>query len=92
MKKTAASRRDFIKISAAGATIGTLGLLSARTGQATETGKHRIKIAGYDYDRVRAIMDGQIGIEGTEVSFDVESIYEASRYAFGLIANMKSPK
>jgi len=83
MKKTVASRRDFIKISAAGATIGTLGLLSARTGQATETGKHRIKIAGYDYDRVRAIMDDQIGIEGTEVSFDVESIYEASRYAFG---------
>jgi len=25
----------------------------------------------------------QIGIEGTQVSFDVESIYEASRYAFG---------
>ena len=83
MKKTAASRRDFIKISAAGAAAGTLGLLSARAGQAAETGKHQIKIAGYDYDRVRAIMDGQIGIEGSEVSFDVESIYEVSRYAFG---------
>ena len=58
MKKAAASRRDFIKNTAAGATIGTLGLLSARTGQASETGKHRIKMAGYDYDRVRAIMDG----------------------------------
>jgi len=83
MKKTETSRRDFMKISIAGATVGTLGILGGRTGQAVETGKHQIKIAGYDYDRVRAIMDGQVGIESAEVSFNVESIYEASRYAFG---------
>jgi hypothetical protein len=34
-----------------------------------------IKIAAYDYDRVRAIMDGRVGIEGTEVDFHVEDIY-----------------
>jgi len=83
MKKNETSRRDFMKISVAGAAVGTLGLLCGREGQAVETGKHQIKIAGYDYDRVRAIMDGQVGIEGTNVSFNVENIYESSRYAFG---------
>ncbi len=83
MKKNEASRRDFIKLSAAGAAVGTLGLFGGRAGQASETGKHQIKIAGYDYDRVRAIMDGQLDIEGTEVSFGVENIYEANRYTFG---------
>jgi anaerobic selenocysteine-containing dehydrogenase len=62
MKKNEASRRDFMKISVAGAAVGTLGLLCGRAGKAVETGKHKIKIAGYDYDRVRAIMDGQVGI------------------------------
>jgi 4,5-dihydroxyphthalate decarboxylase len=83
MKKTETSRRDFIKVSAAGAAVGTLGLLGSRTGQAIETGKHQIKIAGYDYDRVRAIMDGQVGIEETDLSFDVKNIYDVSRNAFG---------
>jgi 4,5-dihydroxyphthalate decarboxylase len=83
MKKSEVSRRDFMKISVAGAAAGTLGLLCSRAGHAVETGENQIKIAGYDYDRVRAIMDGQLGIEGTEVSFDVVNIYEASRYAFG---------
>jgi 4,5-dihydroxyphthalate decarboxylase len=42
-----------------------------------------IKIAGYDYDRVRAIMDGQTGIEGADVNFHVENIYALNRIAFG---------
>jgi 4,5-dihydroxyphthalate decarboxylase len=72
-----------MKKSVAGAAVGTLSLLSNRASQATETGKHQIKIAGYDYDRVHAIMDGQVGIKGTEVSFNVENIYDVSRHAFG---------
>jgi 4,5-dihydroxyphthalate decarboxylase len=83
MEKNEFSRRDFIKASVAGATVGTLGLLHGPASQAAETGNHQIKIAGYDYDRVRAIMDGKVGIEGAHVSFEVESIYGASRYAFG---------
>ena len=83
MKKTEASRRNFIKSTAAGTAIGAWGLLFGRAGQAAELGKQQIKIAGYDYDRVRAIMDGRVGLDGTEVSFNVESIYDASRYAFG---------
>jgi len=42
-----------------------------------------IKIAGYDYDRVRTIMDGQTGIEGVEVNFHVENIYSLNSIAFG---------
>jgi 4,5-dihydroxyphthalate decarboxylase len=83
MKRYEASRRDFMKTSVAGAAVGALGVLCGRVGQAAETEKRRIKIAGYDYDRVRAIMDGQVGIEGAEVSFDVEDIYAVNRYAFG---------
>ncbi len=82
MKKDDTSRRDFMKTSLAGAAIGTLGMLSSQASQAGEIGKRQIKIAGYDYDRVRAIMDGHIGLEETEVSFDVKNIYEVSRYAF----------
>jgi 4,5-dihydroxyphthalate decarboxylase len=83
MGKNEASRRDFVKIALAGAAVGPLGLSGGRTAQAAETRKHQLKIAGYDYDRVRSIMDGQVGIEGAEVSFNVENIYGASRYAFG---------
>ena len=81
--KNETTRRDFMKISAIGAAVGTLGLLGGRAGQATQTEKPQIKIAGYDYDRVRAIMDGQVDLEGADVSFNVENIYGASRYAFG---------
>ena len=83
MKKYDACRRNFMKTSIAGAAIGTLGLLSGRAGQAVQTQKHQIRVTGYDYDRVRAIMDGQVGMEGAAVSFHVENIYDVSRYAFG---------
>ncbi len=39
--------------------------------------------AGYDYDRVRAIMDGRTGIEGAEVNFDASDIYAMNKAAFG---------
>jgi 4,5-dihydroxyphthalate decarboxylase len=83
MKKNETSRRDFIKISVAGAAVGTLGILGGQAAQADETGKRQIKIAGYDYDRVRAIMDGQAGIEGAHVNFHVEDIYRVNKFAFG---------
>ncbi len=72
-----------MKSSLVGAAVGTLGLLGSRAGQAGETGRHQIKMAGYDYDRVSAIMDGQVDVEGSDISFDVKTIYETSRYAFG---------
>ena len=42
-----------------------------------------LKIAGYDYDRVNAIRDGKVSIEGAEVSFSVENIYGLNNYVFG---------
>ena len=42
-----------------------------------------IKIAGYDYDRVRAIMDGKVKHEGLNATFSVENIYDLSIAAFG---------
>jgi len=42
-----------------------------------------IKIAGYDYDRVRAIMDGKVVHKGLDVSFNVENIYNLNKSAFG---------
>jgi 4,5-dihydroxyphthalate decarboxylase len=80
MKEHSGSRRNFIKTSLA---VGALGALPSGVGQAAEAEKAKIKIAGYDYDRVRAIMDEQVGIEGADLSFHYEDIYAVSRYAFG---------
>ena len=48
-----------------------------------EKDKLSIKIAGYDYDRIRAISDGKIAIEGVDISFNFENIYSLNRTAFG---------
>ncbi len=40
-------------------------------------------IAGYDYDRVSAIRDGKVSIEGADVSFEVSNIYSLNGSAFG---------
>ncbi len=66
-----------------GAAVGPLGVLSDQKSLAGKENALQINIAGYNYDRVRAIQDGQVGLEGTEVKFYTESIYAALRYAFG---------
>ena len=76
-------RRSFLKASATGAAVGVWAALGGRISLAAEAEKRRIKIAGYDYDRVRAIMDGQVDIEGADVSFNVENIYTLNSNAFG---------
>jgi len=45
--------------------------------------KLELKLAGYDYDRVNAIRDGKVGIEGAEVNFEVSNIYAMNKSAFG---------
>jgi hypothetical protein len=44
----------------------------------------KFTIAGYDYDRVSAIRDGKVSIEGADVSFEVSNIYSLNRSAFGV--------
>lgn len=84
-QKPAANRRQFMK-TAAGIALGG-GLLGSQHVQAAEqTGEPKgqaIRVAGYDYDRVLAIMDGRIGLEDTEISFETNDIYAVTRHAFG---------
>ena len=77
-------RRRFLKTSAAGAVVGAVASLGAGMNVANAaSAKPQIKVAGYDYDRVRGIMDGKVGIQGAEVSFHYEDIYAVNDLAFG---------
>ena len=69
MKGYETNRRSFLKTLVAGAATGAVGVMPGRVGQAAKAEKLQIKAAGYDYDRVRGIMDGQVGIEGADVKF-----------------------
>ena len=40
--------------------------------------KLELKIAGYDYDRVQAIMNGKVTHKDLDVSFNIENIYSLS--------------
>jgi 4,5-dihydroxyphthalate decarboxylase len=72
-----------MKLTAAGAAAGAWSALAGRSAQAATDGTPEINIAGYDYDRVRAIMDGAVGIPGSGVAFDVQNIYDLNQFAFG---------
>ncbi len=43
-----------------------LGVLSGKEGIAFQTERLEINIAGYDYDRVRANSEGQVGIDDSD--------------------------
>jgi len=45
--------------------------------------KLELNLAGYDYDRVSAIRDGKVSIEGAEVNFEVSNIYAMNKTTFG---------
>ncbi|GAF86566.1 unnamed protein product, partial [marine sediment metagenome] len=44
--------------------------------------KPTIKLAGYDYDRVLALMDGRVQIEGFDTQFEVSSIGDMNTHIF----------
>ena len=54
MMENKTDRRSFLKASAAAVAVGTWTALGGRISMAAEAEKRQIKIAGYDYDRVRA--------------------------------------
>lgn len=85
-KEIVIKRRQFLKTAAVGIAAGG-GILSGQQVRAAEQARGAkvpaIKVAGYDYDRVRAIMDGRVGIEGAKVSFDTKDIYGVTKHAFG---------
>ena len=45
--------------------------------------KLELNLAGYDYDRVSAIREGKVSIEGADVNFEVSNIYAMNKSAFG---------
>ncbi len=55
------NRRDLMKAAIAGGAAGVASISVGSTAQAADADKPQVKVAGYDYDRVRAIMDGQAG-------------------------------
>lgn len=68
--------------SAATASLGALAASTAGCDAATSS-QRTIKVAGYDYDRVKGIINGRAGIEGARVTFHYEDIYAVNRLAFG---------
>ena len=75
-----ATRREALKLSGAAA----LGLLtSGKAAESAEAAGSTLNVAGYSYDRVQAIRDGNVGIDQAEVTFHASNIYEMNDLAFG---------
>ncbi len=75
------SRRDFLATAAA---VGLLSLTGATKtwAEVSKTNKLELSMAGYDYDRVKALMDGSVEIENCNISFEVSSVGEMNTHIF----------
>jgi 4,5-dihydroxyphthalate decarboxylase len=74
------NRREILKLSATAA----MGLTATSKGTAsTEGSLPKINVAGYSYDRVQAIRDGNAGIDQADISFHDSNIYSLNDSAFG---------
>lgn len=78
------SRRKFIVGSvAAGAAVSLIAPgLSVLAQKAPGSKKLQLKIAGYKFDRLAALADGRVGIEGCDVSFEMGSIGDMNTDVF----------
>jgi 4,5-dihydroxyphthalate decarboxylase len=76
------NRRDVLKATSAAAVCGTV---ASSTSVAGEVGDNKVvlNVGGYDYDRVRAIIDGKLKVPGYTVRFEASDIYSLSSAAFG---------
>ena len=83
MKGNDVNRRDLMKTAATGVAAGALSALGCGTSRAAAADKLRVKVAGYAYDRVRAIQDGRLGLDGCDASFHVEDIYRLNQNVYG---------
>lgn len=84
MEEKQYSRRGCLRAAAAGG-LGALAAARTRPAQAASKKKWlpEVKIAGYAYDRVRAIQDGRVDLDGFDVNFQAEDIYTLNRLLFG---------
>ena len=63
------ARRDFLKIASAAGALGISGLAYSSSNSGLP-----ISMAGYDYDRVQALIDGRVKIEGCDTRFETSRI------------------
>jgi 4,5-dihydroxyphthalate decarboxylase len=84
------SRRSFLRTSVLAGTALTSGAAAsckqaAPADQADEraSGKLDLTIAGYPFDRVQAIIDGRVQIEGCQTRFERASIHDLNAVAMG---------
>ncbi|MEX1352280.1 MAG: ABC transporter substrate-binding protein [Desulfobacterales bacterium] len=75
------SRRAFLTTAAA---TGLLSLTGATKSWSVvnKTNKLDITMAGYDYDRVKALIDGSVEVENCTTSFEVSSVGEMNTHIF----------
>lgn len=83
MDNSSATRRDFVKLAATAVAGGSLAGTANASAASEKPAKLLVNIAGYHYDRTRAISDGVLGIEGADVTFTYENIYAVMKSAFG---------
>ncbi len=76
-------RKIIVSAAAAGAAVGLARpLLSAFAQPAKEKKKLRLKMAGYNFDRLAALVDGRVGVEGCDVAFEVAAIGDMNTDVF----------
>ena len=85
------ARRDFIKTAALGAgaigTLGSLGFTGKLAKDETISSKNNLDepqliLAGYDYDRVKPLIDGKVKIEGHTFTFQRSGIGDTNTNIF----------
>ena len=78
------SRRNFIKTAAlsvgAAQALSVIGLGSARA--ASESRNQSLSVAGYLFDRTRALIDGRVKIEGYDLQFEESAIGDINTHVF----------
>ena len=75
------SRRDLLKTASA---MGALSVTGASTAWSSVNKKDKLSInmAGYDYDRVQALIDGRVEIEFCTTKFEVSRIGDLNTHIF----------
>jgi len=77
------NRRDWIKIAGLVAAGGALGVSGSRLARAAaDAGKFKITTAGYKYDRVDALIDGHVQVEGCDLEFEISTIGDMNTHLF----------
>jgi 4,5-dihydroxyphthalate decarboxylase len=69
------SRREVLKATAVAGAAGVIGSGRVENARASANpGGFRLAVSGYTYERVAALVDGRVQVEGAEISFEPSSI------------------